>query len=112
MQVDPVSIKQCKDLGLIKPPVLTETLLLSLPSMSLNREMRWYLHRAMVGDSAGWAASGVDAHLGANSIETLTSVDEPMTWTKKDWSENHQEIETALWGNRLTSLSFTDDYTA
>ena len=39
------------------------TLMISLPSMSLDAPMRFKLHRAMVGDSEGWAASGSNANI-------------------------------------------------
>ena len=85
MHVDPTAIEECRSLGLIGKDHQTEVLLLSLPSMSLNREMRFELHRAMVGDAVGWAATGKDAHLGNDSLETLISVGEPLTWTKKEY---------------------------
>ncbi len=59
--------------------------MLSLPSMSRNREMRFDLHRAMVGDAKDWAASGKEAHLGIDSLETLSFVGEPLTWRKREW---------------------------
>ena len=82
-------------------------MLLSFPSMSLDKEMRFRLNRALVGDSKGWAATGVGARLCEDSIETLASVAEPLTWTQENWPQ-HYGVKREWLGDSLRCLSFTD----
>ena len=75
--------------------------------MSLDKEMRFRLHRALVSDGDGWAASGLGAHLGEDSIEILARAKEPTTWTETDWPQQ-AGVKAADWGHSLRCLSFVD----
>ena len=75
--------------------------------MSIGKEMRFKFHRTLVGDAAGWAASGTGAQLFGSSLEVLRSVEEPLTWTEENWP-HAQGVSRDEFGNSLRCLSFDD----
>ena len=107
MEVDENDMEQLRRDGLVPQSHLGDVLLLSFPSMSLDKEMRFRLNRALVGDSKGWAATGLGARLCEDSIETLACAPEPLTWTQHTWPRQ-QGVRVEDWGYSLSCLSFID----
>ena len=53
-------------------------------SMSLDEEMRFKMHRALVGEADNWGIAGCGAQLYLESIETLVGHSQ-LTWTAETY---------------------------
>ena len=74
MEVSPQSIAVLTDQSLLWTKPLGNVLWLSLRSLSLDREMRFRLHRALLGyKQEEWPISALSSDLLKESIETLSS---------------------------------------
>ena len=110
MLVDEGDFEELKREGLLHKDEVGNVLKLSFPSMSLDKEMRFRLNRALVSDGDAWSAAGLGGHLGEDSIEILASAQEPLTWTENDWPRE-AGVKSADWGHSLRCLSFKDQAT-
>ena len=81
MKVAVEDIRRLKGLKLVPEDHIGQTLHLSFPSLSRDKEMRFRLNRAFVGDGVATSYAGIDGHLGEDSIEVLVDGIEPVTWT-------------------------------
>ena len=95
-----------QDLGLVSRNQMGDTLHLSFPSLSRDKEMRFRLNRAFVGDGEALSYGGLNGQLNEDSIEVLVDDLEPVTWTDADWPE--AGVKTEDWGHSLRCLSFID----
>ena len=74
MEVSPQSIAGLTDKGLLWTKPLGNVLWLSLRSLSLDKEMRFRLHRALLGYKQDeWPISALGSDLPKESLETLSS---------------------------------------
>ena len=78
---------------------------LSLRSLSLDEEMRFRMHRALAGDPLT-PLTCLNTCPAPDSIETLASAEEPVTWTEKNWP--HTGVTRETWGDSLTCASLKD----
>ena len=109
MKVASDDIARMQELGLVDPNQIGDTLHLSFPSLSRDKEMRFRLNRAFVGDGDATSYGGINGHLGEDSIEILVDDIEPVTWTAEDWPQDG--VKTEDWGHSLRCLSFIDEHT-
>ena len=108
MEVAAESMQTVRELFLIDPSHQNSVLRLSLASLTIDPELRFRVHRNLVGDDAGWAVAGTGFDLDKSTLEMLTSPPERVTWLH---GKAPAEVKESDWGHRLRCLDFCDQGT-
>ena len=101
-------VEELKAAHLVNPELIGDSLFISMRSMSLDEEMRFKMHRALVGEATDWGIAGYGAQLYYESLETLVS-DKRITWTESTYPS---AVDANEWGYSLRCLNFCDPVTA